>query len=353
MTPTLRFLTSKDLDHLLSLYQAVAQQGDGIIRYPFEIDAEYIQNFAQKSWSTGLALVAEENGQIVGEIHAFMSDIFASRHMLIGLTVVVHPESQGQGVGRQLFKQFLNLVAAGRPDIFRIELYVRSHHTKAIALYQSLGFQQEGILHDRILTKEQTLQTPWMMAWKNPDFRLNAVSIPSKKHRVSLAPVTENDLELLSKLARQVYQKYFLHLWKDNGDWYRNWAFSTQTLAAELQEPGAQWYLAYYQGEAVGFLKTVDQLGPDEADSTLFKLERIYLLPHAKGHGVGSALLNYAIQQAQQLGRPAIWLTVMDSNDDSIAFYQKHQFEIFGKQQLGFEQVKEAYRGMYQMRRVL
>lgn len=353
MTPTLRFLTSKDLDHLLSLYQAVAQQGDGIIRYPFEIDAEYIQNFAQKSWSTGLALVAEKEDQIVGEIHAFMSDIFASRHMLIGLTIVVHPKSQGQGIGRQLFRQFLNLVKVGRPDIFRIELYVRSHHTKAIALYESLGFQKEGILHDRILTQEHTLQTPWMMAWKNPNFRLNAVSIPSKKHRVSLCPVTKADLEQLATLARQVYQKYFLHLWKDNGDWYRSWAFSIPKLAAELQESGTKWYLSYYQGEAVGFLKTVDQSGPDGTDSRAFQLERIYLLPSAKGHGIGSAMLHYAIQQAKQAGRTFIWLTVMDSNDDSIAFYQKHQFEIFGKQQLGYEQVKEEYRAMYQMRRML
>ncbi|GAB5553997.1 MAG: hypothetical protein Sapg2KO_35880 [Saprospiraceae bacterium] len=353
MNSVIRFLAPDDLAQLLHLYQEVAQQGDGIIRYPFEIDANYIQTFALKSWSSGLALVAEIDGRIIGEIHAFMSDIFASRHMLIGLTIVVHPKAQGQGIGRHLFQQFLTLVETGRPDIFRIELYVRSHHTKAIGLYESLGFKKEGILHDRILTKEHTLQTPWMMAWKNPNFRLNAVSIASKQHRVSLCPVTEQDLERLSKLARKIYKAYFIHLWKDDGQWYRNWAFSTQKLASELQEPGARWYLSYYQGKAVGFLKTIDQLGPEGKDQDTLKLERIYLLPEAKGEGIGQAMLRYVNQAAKQLGRKSVWLTVMDSNDTSIAFYQKHQFEIFGRHQLDFEQVKEQYRGMYQMRRLL
>lgn len=353
MTPTLRFLQPQDLNQLLDLYQAVAKQGDGIIRHLFEIDALYVKGFVQKSWATGLALVAEVEGKIVGEIHAFMPDLFASRHMLIGLTIVVHPDWQGKGVGRRLFTELLQLVETGRPDTLRIELYVRSHHKKAIGLYKSLGFQLEGTLHDRILTQEHTLQTPLMMAWKNPNFRLKAISIPGKKHRVTLSPVLEKDLGVLSELAKEVYRHYFLHLWKDNGDWYRSWAFSIPKLREELQEPGARWQLCYYQGALVGFLKTVDQKGPAGVDTQAMKLERIYLLPSAKGQGIGSTLLRHVMQRAKQLGRNYLWLEVMDSNDESILFYQKHGFEIFGQHELDFSQVKEGLRGMYKMRCLL
>jgi putative acetyltransferase len=353
MKPGIRFLVQEDLEELFDLYQQVAQQGDGIIRYPFEINRSYIEQFAQKSWNSGFALVLEIDQEIVGEIHAFMHDIFSSRHMLIGLTVVVHPDYQGRGLGRQLFTQFLELVQRGRPDILRIELYVRSHHTKAVALYQSLGFEQEGFLKDRILTKSGALQSPLMMTWRNPQFRSDAFTIPGKKSRISLCPVQEQDLEKLAAVARQVYFEHFVYLWEDGGEWYREWAFSKQKLAAELQEPGTQWYLCYHNGKPAGFLKTIDQKGWQGKDPHAFKLERIYLLHEAKGAGIGRAMLDYVILEAQNRGRQEIWLEVMDSSHGPIALYEKNQFEKFDEHRLDYPHVKDEYRGMFKMRRKL
>ncbi len=336
-----------------SLYTQVAQQGNGIIRYPFEITEAYVQGFMTKSIQTGLGLVmCTSDDQIVGEIHAYMPDIFASRHMLVGLTVLVHPDYRGRDIGKQLFVYFLELVQKGRKDILRIELYVRSQNTKVIKLYESLGFQTEGRLHNRILTQENSFQTPIQMAWMNPSFRKDTIALSTKNQvHFNLTPVIAEDLPKLSKLARQVYSQHFLYLWKDDGNWYRQWAFSKEKLAKELEEDGAQWYITHTHGQAIGFLKTIDAKNCNGPNDSYFKIERIYLLKEAMGSGIGKGMLNYALEKAKAAKRSYIYLEVMDSNDESILFYEKNGFEKCGQHSLEYEQIHPHLRGMFKMQR--
>jgi len=94
-----------DLSELLYLYKLVATQKDGIIRNEEEITEAYITNFLKRSLKKGLILLAKSDTEIIGEIHAYIPNIFAFRHILSDLTIVVHPDYQGMGVGRNLFKQ--------------------------------------------------------------------------------------------------------------------------------------------------------------------------------------------------------------------------------------------------------
>ena len=125
----------KDLSQLLNLYRIVAAQGDGIIRIENEITEVYISHFMEKSLDKGLILLARKNGVLIGEIHAYTPDIFAFRHMLSELTIVVHPDYQGNGVGRKLFTQFLDVVKTRFKHILRIELFVRAHSHKTYKFY--------------------------------------------------------------------------------------------------------------------------------------------------------------------------------------------------------------------------
>jgi putative acetyltransferase len=59
----------------------------------------------------------------------------------LGLAVL--PEWQGRGVGRKLLATAIDW-ADNWAQVLRIELYVHADNDRARALYESLGFVQEG-----------------------------------------------------------------------------------------------------------------------------------------------------------------------------------------------------------------
>lgn len=160
----------QDQPEILQLYRLVAAQGDGIIRNENEITEAYITDFIEKSLHKGLILLARKNAALIGEIHAYTPDIFAFRHMLSELTIVVHPEYQGLGIGRKLFTHFLDIVKIHYRHILRIELFVRAESHNTYNFYTSLGFVDEGRHENKILNPDLTLETPIHMAWFNPRF---------------------------------------------------------------------------------------------------------------------------------------------------------------------------------------
>ena len=70
------------------------------------------------------------------------------------LTIVVHPGHTGQGYGRRLMEHAISW-ARQSPTIEKIELRVRSTNPRARRLYESLGFEVEGILTKRIKLSER------------------------------------------------------------------------------------------------------------------------------------------------------------------------------------------------------
>lgn len=159
-----------DIDSVYSLYQSVAKASGGIIRFENEITREYITGFIGESMGDGLSLIAIKDAKVIGEIHAHTPDIYAFRHMLSDLTIVIHPEYQGKGIGKKLFSKFLEIIKNEYQHILRIELYVRETNEPIVEFYQSLGFINEGRQENKILNAVNELETPLHMAWFNPQY---------------------------------------------------------------------------------------------------------------------------------------------------------------------------------------
>ncbi|OOG76544.1 GNAT family N-acetyltransferase [Algoriphagus sp. A40] len=156
---------------ILDLYRLVAQVSGKLARTSEEISGEYVKTFLKKSHETGLSLIAFEGMNIVGEIHAYKLEPNVFSHVLSELTIAVHPDFQGKGIGKALFSAFLTEVETRRPDIFRVELISRESNKKAIQFYSSLGFQQEGRFEKRIDSGNGTFEADIPMAWTNPGFK--------------------------------------------------------------------------------------------------------------------------------------------------------------------------------------
>ena len=67
----------------------------------------------------------------------------ASTSHVVALTIVIHEGYQGNGIGRTLMRYLIDWAKAN-PKIEKIELHVRSSNVRAIHLYTSLGFIEEG-----------------------------------------------------------------------------------------------------------------------------------------------------------------------------------------------------------------
>jgi len=148
------------------LYCRVAAIPGGIARLSGEVDRSYVARFMRSAVDRGLELVAEnENGRIIGEIHAYSPDLYCFSHVLSDLTIVVDPAHQGRGVGRKLFERFLHVVTTKFTHIRRVELVARESNKDAIRLYESLGFRQEGRMLGRILNVDGSIESDVPMAW--------------------------------------------------------------------------------------------------------------------------------------------------------------------------------------------
>ena len=155
----------EDAQGIRQLYQAVARIEGGLARVESEISEDYVLHNLSSGLTKGVCLVAVQEDQIIAEIHAYppFPKVFA--HVLSDLTIAVHPQFQGGGVGRAIFTQLLTHVREQKPNIQRVELIARESNQKAIRFYQSLGFEIEGAMRGRIRRPDGSFEADIPMAW--------------------------------------------------------------------------------------------------------------------------------------------------------------------------------------------
>ena len=167
-----RRVRKEDSAALLDLYKQVSRTVGGIARAPNEINADYIAHVLGASLDRGLMAVAHaeaDEKHLWGAVHAYCPDVRAFNHMFSDLTIVVHPDHQGQGIGRQVFTAFLEDIKENMKNIFRVELIVRESNLRGLLLYETLGFIREGRLENRIQSVTGGYEADIMMAWFNPN----------------------------------------------------------------------------------------------------------------------------------------------------------------------------------------
>lgn len=156
-----------DAAGVLALYRAVAAVPGGIARTPTEVTDSFVNGFTGND--SYLQFVFEEDGQLLGEIHAAPMGIAAFGHVVGDLTIAVAPQGQGKGIGRGLFQALLDHITREMPHITRVELFVRESNLRAQQLYRSLGFVEEGRLRGRVLNPATGQpEIDMIMGWLRP-----------------------------------------------------------------------------------------------------------------------------------------------------------------------------------------
>lgn len=151
-----------DIDKVYWLYKKVSQIEGGIARFEDEVTREYVEGFVKDALNDGVFIVAEKDGDIVGEIHGYKIGLRVFDHVLSNITIVVSPNFQREGIGKKIF---LKLIEEGKKleGISRMELIARESNQRALKFYESLGFEIEGKMRQRIKNSKGKFEADIMM----------------------------------------------------------------------------------------------------------------------------------------------------------------------------------------------
>lgn len=129
MTVTIRAALANDLHTLLAI-EGASQS------HPWSgpVMARYLKHH-------GNIWILEQSSRVVG--FAVVTQVVGEAELL---DIAVHPDQQGQGLGRLLLQHVLELVQQGGCE--RIFLEVRRSNLGAIHLYENMGFCQVGVRRD-------------------------------------------------------------------------------------------------------------------------------------------------------------------------------------------------------------
>jgi len=167
--PSIRKARREDAPLLAAAERAIASVPGKLASTPDEIDDDDVRKMILdlNDHGRGNYLVAEHAGTVVG--HAFLESLsLAATSHVVRLTIAVHEGHQRRGAGTALMNELLRW-ARSNPRVEKVELQVRSSNDRAIALYRSLGFVEEGRKTRRLkIGPNEYLDDVYMALWVGP-----------------------------------------------------------------------------------------------------------------------------------------------------------------------------------------
>ncbi len=145
--------------------------------------------------------------------------------------------------------------------------------------------------------------------------------------------VQQNELHALHKIVVETFESSFAHLNDPNNfEAYVTEKLSDVQLGKELSNPSSLFFFLVLDGKVSGYLKLNHLTAQTEQYiPNALEVERIYLLPHCQGMGIGKLMIDKAIEVAREERYTCIWLGVWQKNEGAIRFYKREGFEIFGE----------------------
>lgn len=140
------------------------------------------------------------------------------------------------------------------------------------------------------------------------------------------------DLDTLQAISIETFTDTFE---KDNteenmADYLSN-ACTKEKLSQELATEGSRFYFLYADDQLAGYLKlNAGEARTEDIDPDGLEIERIYIRTGFKRRGLGTSLLNKAVETAEELGCTSIWLGVWEHNEPAKAFYKAKGFKKVG-----------------------
>ncbi len=150
--------------------------------------------------------------------------------------------------------------------------------------------------------------------------------------KTTFRKVEMEDLETLQAISIETFRHTFE---KDNSEEnmqsYLEKACTKEQLEKELKTPGSGFFYLHVNDELAGYLKVNEgEAQTEHIDDNGLEIERIYIRTGYKRQGLGTLLLNKAVDIAKRNVRSSVWLGVWEHNQPALTFYKKMGFEQVG-----------------------
>jgi ribosomal protein S18 acetylase RimI-like enzyme len=116
-------------------------------------------------------------------------------------------------------------------------------------------------------------------------------------------------------------------------------AYSPETFAARLADPGLRFVLAESDGQLVAFAEVALGSPCPVAGGGLVEVVRLYVHPRFQRRGIGQALSLHAQRIAVAQGEASLWLTAWSGNGRALAFYRALGYEDVGASTYAIEDI--------------
>jgi RimJ/RimL family protein N-acetyltransferase len=148
---SLRAFREEDLANLATWWvhdDVMPMQSEWPVPQPRETVIEMFRTWGRNDPANDSCALAVDVGGSLGGYVAVLGLRSLSRTG--ELVVMLAPEMHGRGLGRTVMRRLIELAFTGL-DLYRLEVRVFSFNSRAIRLYSSLGFLEEGRLRERVL----------------------------------------------------------------------------------------------------------------------------------------------------------------------------------------------------------
>lgn len=162
-----------------------------------------------------------------------------------------------------------------------------------------------------------------------------------KENPIKIEQAGREQAEIIVELARKTFvETYGEYNDPLNMEHYVNEHFADTVIREELEDAHSRLFIAYLDGEAVGFAKLRDnRTGKSLEGIRALEIQRIYVLKEYQGYHVGKALMEKIHEIAREGRYQTLWLQVWQQNLKALKFYQKAGFVVY--ETTGFQLGKE------------
>ena len=135
----------------------------------------------------------------------------------------------------------------------------------------------------------------------------------TKKVKYSLRDGRQSDFDFLYKLNKATMKDHVIHTW---GKWDEEWQvkYFQEKFKPEISK------IILIEGKEAGAMAIIE-------DERKMDIERLLILPEFQSLGIGSAILEDLIQQADKKSK-SLCLSVLQSNERARKLYLKRGFRI-------------------------
>lgn len=134
---------------------------------------------------------------------------------------------------------------------------------------------------------------------------------------------SEADIAAVVKLACEIWHQHFVPIIGVQQVDYMLDRFQSAAAIAEQIQGGAEYYVAAADNRHLGYMGLI----PDQSAGRMM-LSKLYVKRDARGSGIGSRLLEFALMECNQGDMGTIWLTVNRFNHVPINWYHHKGFVV-------------------------